>query len=196
MFEKIREISLSLLVTMVIGGTLVPAAAVMAAPAGTVDSYLLGAGDLLTVSVWKNDEFSGDYIVRPDGRITLPLVGDVIAAGRTTDAIRVQLESKLKLFIESPYVSVIVTDAASNVVYVLGKVANPGSYQLRDKLTVLQALALAGGFVEFARSNDMVLLRLDGETQRRYEISFKAILKSEDGADNLLLQRGDTLVVP
>jgi polysaccharide export outer membrane protein len=196
MFEKIREISLSLLVTMVIGGTLVPAAAVMAAPAGTVDSYLLGAGDLLTVSVWKNDEFSGDYIVRPDGRITLPLVGDVIAAGRTTDAIRVQLESKLKLFIESPYVSVIVTDAASNVVYVLGKVANPGSYQLRDKLTVLQALALAGGFVEFARSNDMVLLRLDGETQRRYEISFKAILKSEDGTDNLLLQRGDTLVVP
>jgi polysaccharide export outer membrane protein len=166
------------------------------ASANETDSYHVGAGDVLKIIVWKNEEISGDYLVRPDGRVTLPLVGDVISAGRTTEFISAQISQMLKEYIETPYVSVIISDAASNIVYVLGEVVVPGAYKIMDKLTVLQALALAGGFTEFARRDEMVLVRLEGKKQTRINISFRQILRSEDGGNNLLLKRGDTLVVP
>jgi polysaccharide export outer membrane protein len=167
-----------------------------AAPSKKVENYLVGAGDLLSVVVWKNEEVSGEHMVRPDGKITLPLVGDILAAGMTTDAISNQIIKKLELFIESPHVSVIIRDAASNIIYVLGEVNAPGAYPIRDRLTVLQALALAGGFSEFARRNEMALIRLEGDSQKLTEISFREILKTADPAQNLLLKRGDTLVIP
>ncbi|MFV2082800.1 MAG: polysaccharide biosynthesis/export family protein, partial [bacterium] len=123
------------------------------------DSYLVEAGDLLGIVVWKNEELSDNYIVRPDGKITIPLIGDIIAASKTTDNISLQIELKLKEFIESPFVTVIVREAASNLVYVLGEVRNPGVYRIQGSLTVLQVIALAGGFTEFANREKMVLIR-------------------------------------
>ncbi len=160
------------------------------------DSYLVEAGDLLGIVVWKNEELSDNYIVRPDGRITIPLIGDIIAAGKTTDNISLQIELKLKEFIESPFVTVIVREAASNLVYVLGEVRNPGVYRIQGSLTVLQVIALAGGFTEFANREKMVLIRLEKGTQKKFNLSFRGIIKSPERGGNILLMRGDTLVVP
>ncbi|MEE8319962.1 MAG: polysaccharide biosynthesis/export family protein, partial [bacterium] len=124
------------------------------------DSYLVEAGDLLGIVVWKNEELSADYIVRPDGKITIPLIGDIIASGKSTDNISLQIKLKLKEFIESPFVTVIIREAISNKVYVLGEVRNPGLYRIHGSLSVLQVIALAGGFTEFANREKMVLIRM------------------------------------
>lgn len=160
------------------------------------DSYLVEAGDLLGIIVWKNEELSGDITVRPDGKITIPLIGDIIAGGMTTDNISFQIEMKLKEFIEAPFVTVTVREANSNLVYVLGEVANPGVYIIRGSLTVLQVIALAGGFTEFANREKMVLIRLEKGVQKKFSLSYKGIIKSPEGGGNMLLSRGDTLVIP
>ena len=159
-------------------------------------SYLVEAGDLLGIVVWKNEELSDDYIVRPDGKITIPLIGDIIASGMKTDNISLQIELKLKEFIDSPFVTVIVRNAASNLVYVLGEVRNPGVYRIQGSLTVLQVIALAGGFSEFANREKMVLIRQEKGIQKKFNFSFKNIIRSPEGGGNILLMRGDTLVVP
>ena len=158
--------------------------------------YQLGAGDLIQVVVWKNEEVSGNFRVRPDGKFSMPLIGDILAQGNTTDGASMQIEQKLKLFIESPYVSIIVVEAASNRIYILGEVTNPGTYAIDGSLTVLQALALAGGFTEFASREKMVLVRGVGESQRNIPLSYTKILREPGVAFNPVLERGDTLVVP
>lgn len=160
------------------------------------DDYIIGAGDLLEVVIWKNEDLSGEFRVRPDGKFSMPLIGDVIAAGKTTDAINMQIQTKLQLFIESPFVSTIIREAASNRVYVLGEVNDPGAYQIQGSLTVLQALSLAGGFTEFAIRDRMVLVRGTGEDQQNFTLSYRKILAEPGGTYNMVLQRGDTLVVP
>lgn len=162
---------------------------------GTGD-YLIGPGDLIEVVVWKSEDLSGEFRVRPDGKFSMPLIGDVIAAGKTTDAINMQIQTKLQLFVESPFVSTIIRETASNRVFVLGEVTSPGAYPIEGSLTVLQALALAGGFTEFAIRDRLVLIRGSGEKQQKFTLSYRKIL-SEPGADfNMVLLRGDTLVVP
>lgn len=158
--------------------------------------YLLGAGDLVEVVVWKNEDLSGEFRVRPDGKFSMPLIGDVIAAGKTTAAVNMQIQSKLSLFVESPFVSTIVRETASNRVYVLGEVTTPGTYPIEGTLTVLQALALAGGFTEFASRERLTLVRGSGDAQQTFLLSYKKILAEPGGTFNMLLQRGDTLVVP
>ncbi len=161
-----------------------------------VDDYQLGAGDFVQIVVWKNEEVSGNFRVRPDGKFSMPLIGDILADGSTTDGVSMQVEQKLKLFIESPYVSTIVVEAASNRIYILGEVANPGTYTMDGSLTVLQALALAGGFTQFAGKEKMVLVRGTGETQRNIPLRYSKILRTPGEENNPVLKRGDTLVVP
>ena len=161
-----------------------------------VEDYRLGAGDLVQVVVWKNEDVSGAFRVRPDGKFSMPLIGDILAEGSTTDGVSMQVEQKLKLFIESPYVSTIVVEAASNRIYILGEVANPGAYTIDGSLTVLQALALAGGFTEFAGKEKMVLVRGIGEVQRNIKLSYSRILRTPGEESNPIMERGDTLVVP
>jgi polysaccharide export outer membrane protein len=158
--------------------------------------YNLGAGDLVQVVVWKNEDVSGEFRVRPDGKFSMPLIGDVLAEGSTADSISMQVEQKLKLFIESPYVSTIVVEAASNRIYVLGEVANPGAYAVDGSLTVLQALALAGGFTEFASKEKMVLVRGVGVVQINTKLSYSKIIRTPGEESNPIMERGDTLVVP
>ena len=160
------------------------------------DDYNLGAGDLVQVIVWKNEDVSGEFRVRPDGKFSMPLIGDILAEGSTADSISMQVEQKLKLFIESPYVSTIVVEAASNRIYVLGEVVNPGAYAVDGSLTVLQALALAGGFTEFASKEKMVLVRGVGVVQVNTKLSYSKILRTPGEESNPIMERGDTLVVP
>ena len=158
--------------------------------------YIIGPGDLIEVVVWKSEDLSGQFRVRPDGKFSMPLIGDVIAAGKTTDAINMQIQTKLQLFVESPFVSTIIRETASNRVYVLGEVNAPGTYPIEGTLTVLQALALAGGFTEFAIRDRLVLVRGSGDNQQKFTLSYRKMLSDPGGEFNMVLQRGDTLVVP
>ena len=158
--------------------------------------YIIGPGDLIEVVVWKSEDLSGQFRVRPDGKFSMPLIGDVLAAGKTTDSINEQIQTKLELFVESPFVSTIIRETASNRVFVLGEVRTPGAYPIEGTLTVLQALALAGGFTEFAIRDRLVLIRGSGEKQQKYTLSYRKILSEPGGEFNMVLKRGDTLVVP
>ena len=162
----------------------------------TAEDYRLGVGDLIKVVVWKNTEVSGEFRIRPDGKFSMPLIGDILAEGNTTDSISMQIEQKLKLFIESPFVSTILMEAASNRVFILGEVANPGAYTRGGSLTALQALSLAGGFTEFASKEKMILVRGTGENQQNIPLSYSKMLRSPGEENNPVLQRGDTIVVP
>jgi polysaccharide export outer membrane protein len=160
------------------------------------DDYRLGAGDLVQVDVWKNEKVSGTFRVRPDGKFSMPLIGDVFAAGSTAAGISMQIEQKLKLFIESPYVSTILKEATSNRIYILGEVTNPGTYTLDGSLTALQALSLAGGFTTFAAKEKIVLVRGIGEMQKNISLSYSKMLRTPGEETNPVMERGDTLVVP
>lgn len=162
----------------------------------TADEYLIGAGDLLKVVVWKNLELSGDFLVRPDGKFTMPLIGDILAEGTSTTDVSKQIVEKLKLFVETPFVSTIVSQTLSNRVFVLGEVKTSGPYIIGGPMTVLQALSMAGGFTAFANKEKMVLIRRSGDKQIRIPLSYSKILHSPGEENNPVLTRGDTLVVP
>lgn len=195
--HRTKGIILCILVVMLAIG--LPAMAQEEVPAEAGEStgdYQVWAGDLLEVVIWKNADLSGEFRVRPDGKFSMPLIGDVIAEGKTTDAINQQIQSKLEFFIDSPFVSTIVRETASNLVYVLGEVTTPGAYPIQGSLSVLQALALAGGLTEFASRDKMVLVRGSGDKQQNFTLSYRNILADPGGEFNMVLQRGDTLVVP
>jgi polysaccharide export outer membrane protein len=161
------------------------------------DAYAIGIGDVLEITVWKNQDLSVTVPVRPDGRISMPLLGDVQAAGMTPLALRQTLTDGLKEYVTAPGVSVVVKEINSQKVFVTGEVAHPGSFDLRPRTKVMQALALAGGLTPYAKGR-VVLLRdaRDGAGDHRFEIDLKSILSGKRPADNLILQPGDTLVVP
>jgi len=165
---------------------------------GVPHEYIIGAGDVLEILVWKNTDLSRTVAVRPDGKISLPLINDVQAAGLTPMALKDEIAQELKKFKEVPEVSVIVIDAKSRVVYIIGQVARPGAYPLGPNATVIQVISLAGGFTPFADSNNIVVLRRgDGPSkEQRIEVSYKAILKGQSKNGDIALQAGDTVVVP
>lgn len=161
------------------------------------NQYKIGAGDLLYVSVWENDKFSGRVKVRPDGYITINAIGDIRAAGRTPIEIQNDIRKELKRFFqEVPAVTVTVVEVKSYYVYVLGKVRNPGRYTSTTPVTVLQALALAGGITEFANPNRIVIVRKDEHGTRRIPFVMDEVIKEGRLEMNLTLISGDTVVVP
>lgn len=163
----------------------------------TVD-YLIGPEDVLEIVVWKNTELSKVVTVRPDGRISLPLIGDVEAAGVTANALRESIKGRLKAFQKVPAVSVIVQQVNSYNIYMLGEVDRPGRYMLRSRITLLQALSLAGGFTQLASRNNILILRKgDREKQEKIlKFGFMDFIIKEDTRKNILLKRGDTVIVP
>ena len=136
--------------------------------------------------------------VRPDGRISLPLIGDVQAAGRTASALREVIRKRLGEFQKVPEVSVIIQQVNSYNIFILGEVARPGKYQLKSNVTLLQAISLAGGFTPFASRNKIKVLRKEyGEAQAKtFQIRYKDIISGKDASKNILLKRGDTIVIP
>jgi polysaccharide export outer membrane protein len=147
----------------------------------------------LRITVWKEPELTGDVTVRLDGMVTVPLLGDVQAAGRTPSQLAASLVTEFQRFIESPRVTVSVGQATSARVYVVGEMMKPGEFPLSGRMTVLKALALAGGFKEFAKPESIVIVR---EDQTVIPFNFKRVADGKDVSQNILLAAGDTIVVP
>jgi polysaccharide export outer membrane protein len=161
------------------------------------NAYSIGLGDVLEISVWKNPDLSTTVPVRPDGRISVPLLGDVQAAGMTPLALKQTLTDGFKEYVTAPGVSVVVKEIHSRKIYVTGEVAHPGTFDLEPRTKVMQALALAGGLTPYAKGKVVVLRDgHDGRGDRRIEIDINAIVKGKRPDDNLLLQPGDTLFIP
>jgi polysaccharide biosynthesis/export protein len=162
------------------------------------NNYVIGPEDVIEVSVWKNTDLSKVVKVRPDGQISLPLIGDVNASGLTPTALKDAIANKLKEYKETPLVSVIVVEINSYNIFVMGEVVHPGKYSLKSNTTLLQALSLAGGFTPYASRNKILLMRKDPATFAVSEIRVKydKILSGNDPQRDILLKPGDTIVVP
>lgn len=161
------------------------------------ESYIIGRGDILEITTWKEPDFSVPEItVRLDGKISFPLLNDIQALGRTPMQLKKTIEEKLKAYIEAPVVNVNMRNAASQKIYVLGEVVRTGEYNLSKELRVLQAFALAGGFTEWASKTEIVLLRQDGNAEKIIRIDYKNIIKGKDLEQNMLLKANDTIIVP
>jgi polysaccharide export outer membrane protein len=162
-------------------------------PAAKPPGYLIGVGDGLRITVWKEPDLTLDTTVRLDGMITLPLLGDVAAAGIAPSELARRLVEGLDEFVERPRVTVSVSQATSAHVYVVGQMVKPGEFPLSARMTVLKALALAGGFKEFARPESIVVVRDD---QSVLPFNYKRVTDGKDVSQNILLAPGDTIVVP
>lgn len=160
----------------------------------TTDSYVIGPSDVLAITVWKEPTLSGNMLVRPDGMISLALLGDVQAAGLTPLQLADQIASKLKKYIQEPNVSVVISQIHSKVVYLLGEVAKPGPVEMTPGMTLLSAVASAGGLTDFANSKKMYILRNEAGTQTKIPVNYKQALKGD--SINIVLKPGDTIVVP
>ncbi len=164
--------------------------------AGVDDGYPLQPGDLLTVSVWKEPELTGDILVRPDGGISIPLAGEIPAAGHAVDEVRAAIDQRLRKFIPDPSVTVMVKQTTGNQIFVIGKVNRPGEYPVNRPVDVMQALSIAGGTTPFAAINDIRVLRRSGEQQITMAFRYTDIEHGRNLKQNILLQSGDTVVVP
>lgn len=158
--------------------------------------FYLGPGDVLEVSVWKDEALSRQVVVRPDGKISFPLIGDVVARGRTVSQLREAVEGKIKAFVPDAPVNVMVIQVGSPKVYVVGKVAKPGLYIMGEPLRVMQVLAMAGGMTPFAKKNDIIVIRKDNGGQQVFPFNYSKVADGKDLGQNIRLEPGDTVVVP
>jgi polysaccharide export outer membrane protein len=158
------------------------------------DEYRMGAGDKLRIEVYKDPQLSQSAQVRPDGKVTLPLVGDMMASGLTPIELRDAISTKLKEYVTNPTVTVIVVEATAPTAYVMGEVNHPGSVNLQSPLTIMQALALSGGLKDFADAKNIRVLRKSVSGVQTITFNYKDAMKS--AAPQLYLRPGDTVVVP
>lgn len=191
--------ALLVFVCMLIGGMGVPASPVSAQqPDGALPAgdYRIGPEDVLEIAVWNNTAISRTVPVRADGKISLPILNDVHAAGLTPMELQGVLAKMLVTYIPTPEVSVIVREVRSFKVSVLGEVRTPGRFELRTRATVLDLIAMAGGFNEFAARGRIVILRLDGTAVKRLPFNYNKTVSGGAEQENLFVQPGDTIVVP
>lgn len=170
------------------------------APASAVSpvdaSYVIAPDDVLSIDVWKESEITRTVPVRPDGKISLPLLNDVQAAGLTALQLASVITEQLKKFIANPQVTVIVATVNSQKIYVLGEALKPGVLPLLPGMTVLQAIASAGGFSQYANQKGIYVLRIENGQQVKHPFNYKEVVKGENIQQNILLKPGDTIVVP
>ena len=159
-------------------------------------SYLLGPEDVIRVSVWKDEHLTQEVVVRPDGMISFPLVGDIPAGGKTVEDVRLELGKRLNKFVPNPFVSVMVTKILSGKIYVIGRVNKPGEFLVGHYTDVLQALTLAGGLTPFASENDIRIMRRIRGEQIVFQFRYGDVRKGKELDQNIILERGDVVVVP
>jgi polysaccharide export outer membrane protein len=159
-------------------------------------SYLRGAEDMVKISVWKDEHLTHEVVVRPDGMISFPLVGDIPAAGRTVEDVRLDLVKRLNKFVPNAHVSVLATKIQSYKIYVLGRVNKPGEFLVGHYTDVLQALSLAGGLTPFAAENDIRIMRRIRGEQLVFHFRYGDVRKGKELDQNIILERGDVVVVP
>jgi len=201
--EKILTLIACFFLVLTIGVGELPAAEKKAAAKQTwsardsAQDYVIGAGDILEITTWKEPDFSREgVLVRLDGKLSFPLLNDVQAAGLTTLDLKGAIENGLKDYVSSPVVTVHVTNPASQRFYILGEVLNTGEYPLVKHLTVLQAFAVAGGFTEWASKKEIILLRTEDGKEKIYRINYKDITRGKDLSQNIKLKADDTIIVP
>ena len=158
--------------------------------------YVIGPSDVLGINVWRETDLSGQVQVRPDGKISLPLLNDVQAAGLTSEQLSADITAKLKKFLEEPRVTVSVIQINSKKIFIVGEVAHTGAIPLTPGMTILQALAQAGGFSEFANTGKIYVMRTENGQIVKYPVNYKNLLKGRSADQNFTLISGDTIVVP
>ena len=202
-----------LLVSVVLVGVLASSASAQAAPAAAAgsaaattaekpadkphdDSFVIGNDDVLAINVWKEPDISRSIPVRSDGKISLPLVGEVQAAGLTPLKLEKDIAEKLKSYISEPEVTVMVQQVNSQKFNILGQVNKPGSYVIANSPTVLDAIALAGGFRDFAKRKSIYVLRHGASGEARLAFNYKDVSQGKNMEQNVKLQPGDTIIIP
>jgi polysaccharide biosynthesis/export protein len=177
-----------------------PASAASAAPAQSKSAneaeYKIGPQDTIRIDVWKEAELTRTIPVRPDGKISLPLLNDVQAAGLTSEELAAALREGLKKYINNPQVTVTVTEINSRRVFVTGEVTRPGAVPLLPNMTVLQALSSCGGFTQFARTKNIYVLRQESGKQVKHPFNYKEVISGKKPEDDIQLLAGDVIVVP
>ena len=165
-------------------------------PPSALADYRLGPEDVLSISVWKEEGLDKEVLVRPDGGISFPLVGELEAAGKTVGALKQEIVERLRKYIPDPVVTIAVLRIANNKIYVIGRVNKPGEYAAGRYVDVLQALTMAGGLTPFAKKNKIKVLRKENGTERVFPFEYSEVQKGEGLDQNITLQSGDVVVVP
>jgi polysaccharide export outer membrane protein len=158
--------------------------------------YVIGPDDILSIVFWRDKDLSGEVRVRPDGKISLPLLNDVQAAGLTPEELRLQLSEAAKKFVQEPSATVIVKEIHSRQVFITGNVAKPGTYPLNGDMNVLQLIAQAGGLLEYADAKNVVVIRQEAGRQRHYKFNYNDVIRQKRPEQNIALKPGDTVVIP
>jgi len=158
--------------------------------------YLLGPGDLIDIAVWKDETLTKSVIVLPDGKISFPLIGEIKAAGRTIPQLKQEITKKISPYAPDPTVSIEVRQVNSMLVYVIGRVNNPGRFSLNTNVNVLQALTMAGGLNPFARRDKIKIFRQEGGKTTIFRFKYDEVTEGTELEQNVILQRGDLIVVP
>lgn len=158
--------------------------------------YQIGAGDVLHISVWKDTNLTRQVVVLPDGTLSFPLIGSIPAEGMTVEALTQDIKQRLVKYVPDPVLSVEVMQVNSLMIYVIGKVNRPGRFVLANNINVMQALALAGGLNAFAKSDKIKIFRKSGETTRTIAFGYDDVSKGKQLEQNIILERGDVIVVP
>jgi polysaccharide export outer membrane protein len=167
-----------------------------AGASATPADYIIGEQDVLVINVWKEPELSGAVIVRPDGKITLPLVNEIRVVGMTPVELQNMLNERLKPFLNTPQVTISVREINSRKVYVIGQVGKEGSYHINSSTTVLQIIAEAGGLKDFANRKKIYVLRTENGKQSRYPFNYEDVVRGKSPKQDIILRPGDTIVVP
>jgi len=173
-----------------------PQAAIPADAPQVPADYVVGTEDVLSIVFWRERDMSADVTVRPDGKISLPLLNDVIVDGLTPDQVRQRVTELAKRYIEDPSVTVVVKQINSRKVYITGNVERPGTFPLLRPTTVLQLIAVAGGLKEFANAGDIVLVRTEGTKQETFTFNYDQLKNRKNLTQNIFLKPGDTIIVP
>jgi len=158
--------------------------------------YTLHPGDQIEVAVWKEPDLQRTVVIRPDGKFSFPLTGEITASGRTAAVIKSEIETRLKVYIPEPVVTVSVTGMGGNQVYVIGQVIKPGAYVMNPQINILQALSIAGGTTPFAALNDIIVIRSSKAGQRVMPFRYNEVSKGRNLEQNVLLESGDVVIVP
>lgn len=161
-----------------------------------IPDYTLNPGDMMDIAVWKEIELTKTVIVRPDGKFSFPLAGEIQAAGRTIAQIQAEITNKLKIYIPEAVVTAAVKELDGYKIYVIGQVTKPGSFIMNPRMNVLQALTVAGGMTPFAALNDIIVLRGSGTTQHVIPFRYTEVVKGRNLNQNIQLEAGDVVVVP
>ena len=157
--------------------------------------YVIGVEDVLNVVFWREKDLSAEVVVRPDGKISLPMLNDVPAAGMTPEQLAAEVQKAATKFVREPGATVIVKEIRSRKVYVIGEVAKPGTFPLGSEMNVMQIIAQAGGFLETANKGDVVIVRTENGQERRYKFNYNDVVKGKNVKQNIPLLPGDTILI-